>query len=117
MKYTAINPELFIDNRNRFVKHLMPNSVAIFNANDVMPTNADGHMGFKQNSDLFHLCGIDQEDSILVIAPDARDAVHKQILFLKETNETIAIWEGHKYTKEEAFQTSGIKTVYWLSQI
>jgi Xaa-Pro aminopeptidase len=116
MKYTAINPELFIDNRNRFVKHLLPNSVAIFNANDVMPTNADGHMGFKQNSDLFHLCGIDQEDSILVIAPDARDAAHKQILFLKETNETIAIWEGHKYTKEEAFQTSGIKTVYWLSQ-
>jgi Xaa-Pro aminopeptidase len=116
MKYKHISPELFIDNRNRFIKHLLPNSVAVFNSNDIMPTNADGHMGFKQNSDLFHLCGIDQEESILVIAPHARDAAHREILFLKETNETIAIWEGHKYTKEEAFQTSGIKTVYWLSQ-
>ena len=116
MKYKAIDSALFIETRNRFKSHLLPNSVAVFNSNDIMPTNADGHMGFKQNTDLFHLCGIDQEDSILVIAPNVQDIGHREILFLKETNETIAIWEGHKYTKKEAIEASGIKTVYWLSQ-
>ena len=81
-----------------------------------MPTNADGHMGFRQNADLFYLSGIDQEESILVIFPDAKDAQHREVLFLKETNEHIAIWEGHKYTKAEATATSGIKTIYWLHE-
>ncbi len=116
MKYKAINPQLFIDNRARFIKHLLSHSVAVFNANDIMPSSADGHLGFKQNTDLFHLCGIDQEESILIIAPHALNVNHREILFLKETNETIAVWEGHKYTQEEATTTSGIKTVYWLSQ-
>ena len=116
MKYQSISKELFIENRKRFSNQLKPNSIAIFNSNDVMPTNADGHMGFKQNADLFYLCGIDQEESILVIFPDSKMEGHQEILFLKETNEHIAVWEGHKYTKKEAEETSGISKIYWLSQ-
>ena len=81
-----------------------------------MPTNADGTMAFRQNNDLFYLSGIDQEESILLIYPDFHDQKFREILFLKETSEEIAIWEGHKYTKEEAREVSGIKSVYWLSQ-
>ncbi len=116
MKYSAIENKLFIENRKRFAKKLKPNALAVFNSNDVMPTNADGTMAFVQNADLFYLSGIDQEESVLVIFPDAKNEAHREILFLKETNEHIAVWEGHKYTKEEAFQTSGIKTVHWMSQ-
>lgn len=116
MKYLPIDQKLFVENRQRFVKQLKPNSIAVFNSNDIMPTNADGNMGFRQNNDLFYLCGIDQEETILVIYPDAKDGVHKEVLFLRETNEHIAIWEGHKYTREEAFATSGIRKIYWLSQ-
>ncbi len=116
MRYHQIDQQLFIENRKRLAAKLKPQSIAIFNANDVMPTNADGHMKFKQNSDLFYLSGIDQEDSVLIIYPDAKDGVHKEVLFLKETSEHIAIWEGHKYTKEEATATSGIKKIYWLQE-
>jgi len=116
MKYTTINKQLFIENRNRFIKKLKPNSIAVFNSNDIMPTNGDGTLNFKQNSDLFYLSGIDQEESILLLFPDSKNQEHREILFLKETNEHIAIWEGHKYTKEEATATSGIKKVYWLSE-
>jgi Xaa-Pro aminopeptidase len=116
MKYKSIDSKLFSENRLRFAKKLATNSLAVFNSNDIMPTNADGHMGFRQNADLFYLSGIDQEESILVIFPDSKDAAHREILFLKETNEHIAVWEGHKYTKEEAIATSGIKTIYWLHE-
>lgn len=116
MRYQKIPSELFIKNRKKFISRLKSNSVAVFNSNDVMPTNADGHMPYVQNADLFYLTGIDQEESILVLFPDSKDPNHKEILFLKETNETIAIWEGHKFTKEEAFEISGIKKAYWLSQ-
>jgi Xaa-Pro aminopeptidase len=116
MKYKSISKELFIENRKRLSNKLKPNSIAIFNSNDLMPTNADGHMGFKQNADLFYLCGIDQEESILIIFPDTKMEGHQEILFLKETNEHIAIWEGHKFTKKEAEETSGISKIYWLSQ-
>jgi Xaa-Pro aminopeptidase len=116
MRYQTISKELFIHNRKKFIPHLKPGSIAIFNSNDIMPTNADGTMPFRQNNDLFHLSGIDQEESILVIFPDAALEAHREILFLKETNEEIAIWEGEKYTKEAAYDTSGIKTVYWLQQ-
>ncbi len=115
MKYQAIDSQLFIDNRQRFIKHLKPKSIAIFNSNDIMPTNADGHMGFKQNADLFHLSGVDQEESILVIFPDAFNPANREILFVRETNETIAIWEGAKLNKEEATKVSGIRNVQWLS--
>lgn len=116
MKYLPIDQKLFVENRQRFEKKLKPNSIAVFNSNDIMPTNADGTMPFRQNNDLFYLSGIDQEESILVIFPDSKDSAHREVLFLRETNEHIAIWEGHKYTKEEAIATSGIRKVYWLSQ-
>jgi Xaa-Pro aminopeptidase len=116
MKYQAIDSKLFIENRKRFAKLLVKNAVAVFNSNDIMPTSADGTMAFIQNADIFYLSGIDQEESILVICPDAKNPAHREILFLKETNAHIAVWEGHKYTKEEATAASGVKTVYWLSQ-
>ena len=87
MKYSSIDSKLFIENRKRFVKNLKPNSIALFVSNDVMTTNADGTMGFVQNSDLFYLSGIDQEETILLIYPDAITNEHKEILFVKETNE------------------------------
>lgn len=116
MKYAAIDNQLFIKNRERLTTLLKSKSVAIFNSNDVFPTNADGTMPFRQNNDLFYLSGIDQEESILLLAPDFYDKSFREILFLRETNENIAIWEGHKYTKEEAYNVSGIKTILWISQ-
>ena len=88
-----------------------------FNANDIMPTNADGSMPFRQNSDLFWLSGIDQEESVLLIFPNHPDESMREVLFLKETNKEIAIWEGAKLTKKEAFNISGIKTVFWLNEL
>ncbi len=114
MKYTSANPQLYIENRQRFAKKLKPNSIAVFNSNDVMPTSADGSMMFIQNTDIFYLSGIDQEESILVLFPDAKEEGNRELLFLKETNEHIAVWEGHKYTKQEATATSGIKKIYWM---
>ncbi len=116
MKYEKINPILFIENRQRFAKKLKSGSLAVFNSNDIMPTNADGSMPFRQNNDLFYLSGVDQEESILVIFPDSKNPDHKEILFLKETNSEIAIWEGAKLNKKEAFEVSGIKKVYWLHE-
>lgn len=113
MKYFPIDRSLFIENRRRFVQRLKPGSVAVFNSNDVLPTSADGTHPFVQQTDLFYLSGIDQEQSTLVICPDSKDDKNREILFLKETNEQIALWEGRKYTKEEASTVSGIKTVYW----
>lgn len=116
MKYTAINNSLYINNRKNFSKLLKPKSVAVFNSNDLMPTNADGLMPFRQNNDLLYLSGVDQEESILVIFPEAANPKHREILFVKETSELIAIWEGAKLTKAGATQQSGVETVYWLSQ-
>ncbi|MCI0751597.1 MAG: aminopeptidase P family protein [Flammeovirgaceae bacterium] len=116
MRYKAINKSLFINNRKRLVKELKSNSLALFNANDIMPTNADGTMRFRQNNDLFYLSGVDQEESILLICPDMPDKKYREVLFLRETNEMIATWEGHKLTKEEAREVSGIQTVLWLSE-
>jgi Xaa-Pro aminopeptidase len=116
MKYLPINKNLFIENRERLAKLLKPKSLAIFNSNDPMPTNADGTMDFVQNSDLFYLSGIDQEESILLLFPDCPDPKHREVLFLRETSEMIAIWEGYKYTKEHAEEVSGITKIYWISQ-
>ena len=91
MKYKAIDCELFVKNRQRFSKALKPNSLAIFNSNDIMPTNADGTMPFRQNNDLFHLSGVDQEESILLVFPDAKAENHREILFLKETENTVPL--------------------------
>lgn len=116
MKYAAIPNGLFVDNRNKFKNHLKPNSLAVFFSNDILPTNADGSMGFKQNSDLFYLTGIDQEDTILVIFPDVKDGKHTEVLFIKETSELIAVWEGAKLTKEQAVEVSGIRNIYWYHE-
>lgn len=115
MKYLKIDNQLFIENRKKFSNKLNKNTLAIFNSNDIMPTNADGTMPFRQNNDLFWLSGVDQEESVLVIYPDNNE--EKEILFLKETNEHIAIWEGAKLTKEETLNVSGISTVYWLIEM
>ncbi|MBI4947193.1 MAG: aminopeptidase P family protein [Bacteroidetes bacterium] len=116
MRYHTLPSKLFTDNRNRFTKELTPGSLAVFNSNDIMPTSADGSMAFIQQTDIFWLSGIDQEESILLIFPDSKLPEHKEILFMKETNEQIAIWEGEKITKQKATEISGIKTIYWLSQ-
>ncbi|MFY7889800.1 MAG: aminopeptidase P N-terminal domain-containing protein [Spirosomataceae bacterium] len=116
MRYTSINNQLFIENRAKLSALMNEKSLAIFNSNDPMPTNADGTMGFRQNSDLFYLTGIDQEETILVLFPDCPDSKLREVLFIKETSEHIAIWEGYKYTKEHARACSGIQTVYWTHQ-
>ncbi len=115
MKYTPLPKELYIRNRAKFAAKMAKNSVAIFNSNDVLPTNADGTMKFRQNNDLFYLSGIDQEETILLIAPDCPNPAMREVLFLRETNELIAVWEGHKYTKHEAEAASGVKNIQWLA--
>jgi Xaa-Pro aminopeptidase len=115
MKYNPIAKEFYINNRKKLSGKLPTNSLAVFHANDIMPTNADGTMRFRQNNDLFYLSGIDQEETILVVCPDFPDPNLREVLFLRETNEHIAVWEGHKYTKEEAEEASGITNIQWLS--
>ena len=117
MKYTPINPQLFIENRIRFTSKMKPNSIAVFNSNDVFVTGADSLLPFHQHRDLFYLSGIDQEESVLVLFPDAKKNNHKEIVFVKETSELIAIWEGEKLSKAQATKVSGIQTVYWLSEM
>ena len=114
MKYLNIENQMFIENRKKFSSKIKKNALAIFNSNDIMPTNADGTMPFKQNNDLFWLTGVDQEESVLIIFPDNNE---KEILFLKETNEHIENWEGEKLTKKQAFKNSGIICIYWLSEM
>ncbi len=113
MKYIPHLPELFTKNRKKLVKRLAKNSVVIIHANDIMPTNADGTLPFYQNSNLFYLTGVDQEETIFVMAPDFPDKRLKEMLFLRETSEEIAIWEGHKLTKTEGQSCSGITEVRW----
>ena len=117
MKYHPINSQLFIENRKNFMAQMKPSSLAVFNSNDIYPISADSTMPFEQHRDIFYLSGVDQEESILVLFPDAPKEKHREILFLKETNEHIAVWEGEKLTKEAAFKTSGVKTVYWLQDL
>lgn len=116
MKYDRIDKALFIKNREGFVQAMESGALAVFNSNDIYPVSADSTMPFQQHRDIFYLSGVDQEESILVIFPEASNLAHREVLFLRETNEHIAVWEGEKLTKEAAFETSGIKTVYWLNQ-
>ena len=116
MKYLPVNQRLFLYNRKNFVSRLKPSSIAIFNANDEFPRSGDQTFVFKQNADFFYLTGIDQEQSILILFPDCPNTLYKEVLFLRQTSEHIAVWEGHKYTKEEAKQASGIESVFWLSE-
>ncbi|MEM7084810.1 MAG: aminopeptidase P family protein [Bacteroidota bacterium] len=115
MKYHPIDAALYIKNRKNFMAKMKPQSLAVFNSNDIYPVSADSTMPFEQSRDILFLSGVDQEESILVLFPDAPDAKHREILFLRETNEHIAVWEGEKLTKERALEVSGIETVFWLS--
>ena len=116
MRHAPIESILFTENRARLRAQLPPNSLVIVNAADIHPTNADGTMPYHPASDLFYLSGVEQEESILVIAPDAHDPKLREMLFVRETNEHIAVWEGHKLTKEEAEKVSGIPRIHWLTE-
>ena len=114
MRYDPIDPKLFVENRARLKGMMLPNSLAVVNANDVLPTNADGSLPLVPSTDLFYLTGVEQEESILLLYPDADDEKQRALLFLRETNEELAIWEGHKLTKEEARKLTGIQNIHWL---
>jgi len=116
MKYLPISPELFTNNRVKLSQQMAPNSVAIFNSNDIFSTGADSTVPFEQHRNIFYLSGVDQEESILLVFPDAKKDAYREILFIKETNDHIAIWEGAKLSKSQAIASSGIKTVYWLEE-
>jgi Xaa-Pro aminopeptidase len=116
MRYDPIDPQLFVTNRERFAAQLPANALAVFNANDILPTNADGTLPFVQNRDLFYLSGVDQEETILVLFPDAHNPAHREMLFLIETNDQLARWEGAKYSKQDAQKLTGISSVFWLSE-
>jgi Xaa-Pro aminopeptidase len=117
MKYLPISSDLFTNNRKNFVSRLKPTSIAIFNSSDEYPRSGDQTFVFKQNADFFYLSGIDQEQCVLILFPDCPNPLYKEVLFLRQTNEHIAVWEGHKYTKEEAQKASGIKSIFWLDDL
>src|SRR2546423_11930040 len=116
MRYAPIDSELFIENRASLHRLMLPNALAVVNSNDILPTNADGVLLLRPNSDLFYLTGIEQEETILLIYPDAHEEDKREILFLREPNPLAETWEGHKLTKEEARKISGIKRIEWLSE-
>ena len=117
MKYHPVDSKLFIKNRSNFMAQMKANSLAVFNSNDIYPISADSTMPFQQHRDIYYLSGVDQEESVLVLFPDCPNKNHRELLFLKETNDHIAVWEGEKLTKLRAFEVSGIKTVYWLKDL
>ena len=116
MKYPTVDRQLFEKNRQNFTKRLSANSIAIFQSNDEFPRSGDQTHLFKQNADLFYLSGIDQEETILLLFPDCPNPLYREVLFLRQTNEHIAVWEGHKLTIQEAKNVSGINTIYWLDE-
>jgi Xaa-Pro aminopeptidase len=116
MKYTALDSALFKHNRKRFCSEMKPGTLAIFNSNDLMPRTGDQFFPFRQNAGVYYLSGIDQEETTLLLFPDCPREGHQEVLLIKRTNEHIAVWEGHKYTKEEAAAASGIEKVYFLDE-
>ncbi len=116
MKYDRIDNSLYIQNRKNFSSRMESRALAVFNSNDIITTSADSTRSFKQHTDILWLSGVDQEESILVLFPECHNPNHRELLFLKETNEHIAIWEGEKLDKTAAIATSGIQKIYWLDQ-
>ena len=116
MKYLPLNPELYQMNRKRFIREMKPNTAAIFNSNDLMPRSGDQFYPFRQNAGLFYLSGIDQEESMLLLYPDCPKEGFKEVLLIKRSSEHIAVWEGHKYSKEEARAVSGVEKVLFLDE-
>ena len=117
MRHAPIDPALFVSNRERLRSLLLPGSLVVVNANDIPQTNSDGTLRIVPNSDLFWLTGVEQEESVLLLFPDADDKRMREILFLRETSDLIAIWEGHKLTQDEARAVTGIENIQWLSQL
>ena len=117
MKYQPINSSLFIKNRKNFMAQMKPKSIAFFNSNDIYPVSADSTLPFEQHRDIFYLSGVDQEESILLLFPDCPNEDLREVLFVRETNAHIAVWEGEKLTKKAATKKSGIKTIYWLQDL
>lgn len=117
MHYDPIDSQLFVQNRKRFVREMRPESIALFHANDQMPRNGDQYFEFRQNSNLFYLCGLDQPEVVLVLFPDCIKETFREILFIKRSNEKISIWEGYKYTKEDARRISGVEKIYFLDEM
>ena len=115
MRYQPLPASFYQKTRANFMAQMEGNSLAVFNSNDIYPVSADSTLPFEQHRDIFYLSGVDQEESILVLFPNAVEAKHREVLFLRETNEHIAVWEGAKLTKAQATALTGIKTVYWLS--
>lgn len=113
MRYDSIDPQFFVRNREKLLKKLKPNSLVIIHAHDILPTNADGTLPLRQNNDLFYLTGIDQEETVIVFCPETPTKEDREILFVKETSEHMAVWEGDKLTKEQATGVSGIENVQW----
>ena len=116
MRHKPIKNKLFVQNRQQLAELMAPKSLAVLNANDVLPTNADGSLPMQPNADLFYLSGIEQEESILLLFPEAADNKHREILFLRQPNQHMQIWEGYKHTKENARKISGVKNIQWLSE-
>src|SRR5688572_2174869 len=113
MRHDPIDSKLFVQNRARLAALLPSKSLAILNANDILPTNADGSLLMRANSDLFYLTGVEQEESLLLVFPTADDPKLREILFLREPNEQNELWEGHKLRKDEAQKLTGIRQVKW----
>ena len=115
-RYAQLPSSLFTENRARLRAMLKPNSLAVVNTNDILPTNADGSLRLVTHSDLFYLTGLEQEQSILLLYPDAHDEKQREILFIRDVHPLLETWEGHKLTKEEARAVSGVARVHWLSE-
>lgn len=113
MRYDPIDPAFFVRNRENLAGLLKPNSIVVIHANDILPTNADGTIPFRQNNDLFYLCGVDQEETVIVLFPEAPLERDREILFVRETSEHLAVWDGPRLSKQEATGVSGIKNVQW----
>ena len=114
MRYQVLPAKLYKRNRKKFMAKMKPHAIAVFNSNDIYPISADSTIPFQQHRDIFYLTGVDQEESILLLSPDAVDKNDREILFLRETNDHIKVWEGEKLTKEKATERTGIKNVQWL---
>ena len=117
MKNLPLNPQLFVENRKRFIKEMKPNSIAIFNSNDEVPTNGDALYRFQQNTSLYWLCGIEQEDTMVILYPDNPDAKYREVLVLVRPNEMKEKWDGRRLSDKEAKEMTGIQTIVWLDAL
>ena len=113
MRYPALSSSFYQKNRANFAKQMKSKGLAVFTSNDIYPSSADGTLPFKQHSDIFYLTGVDQEETMLVLFPEAYNPAHREMLFVRETNEHIAIWEGAKLSKAQATERTGIASIYW----